>query len=183
MNENNVSYDDVISSEQNPCEDFIYNCAYYLLGSSEEAEAVLCQVILSLYDNFYVDSEIEIRKSFLCSLIIYEVENANRPDIKLWRSKTYNSESDLRNSYEDALFKLPYEYRKILVLKDIFKLNLKEIQAISQLSEQILRSRLNSARRMLFRILKRDMESLGISKSFVKQAEIISEGFTQQVLF
>ena len=90
------------------------------------------------------------------------------------RSDSITLSKELRDRLEDAIGRLPEEYRAVFVLRDIDGLSNQEVGEILELSIPAVKSRLHRSRIMLRRKLQRFYEEfVGTRSSIRSEAEMI----------
>lgn len=142
----------------------VYALACYLTGSAEDAEEVLSSVFLRLWgtrEGLNGDSDISLsilrtameEISQRLEMRAYAALNAS---VEKVCDQSKEAEQSLGESLKDSINKLPFEYAKVFVIRDVLGLSIDRVSKILSLPEQDCRARLQRARLMIRRYLQRD---------------------------
>jgi len=145
----------------------VYNAAYRILGSMEDAADVTQTVFLKAFEHI-ADFDPEFRFfSWIYRIAINESLNQIKKrhhqepladsQASPWRGPEEDLESErLCQRVQAALMELNEEYRTVVVLKHITGCSYQQIGEILQLPEKTVKSRLYSARQIMKQTLKND---------------------------
>lgn len=149
-------------------EQTIYSLALNLTGNIADAEDILSGVCVNLwnkgqiqYSDFPVELQI-IRETIAATTTLLEARAYSTLRIEIERNgevpaeEETDAEKHLARSITGNLNKLPYEYRKVFVLRDVLRLAIGDICEVLGISQEEYRVRLTRARLMLLRSLQRD---------------------------
>ena len=148
-------------------ENMVYALALNLTGCAADAEQVQSKVFVSLLKNesCLVDAD----GSFLnligqtLAQTTELLEGRAYSVVQIANEEEAFAESDvLAEAIQGNLQKLPFEYRKVLVLRDVFGLTVGETSQVLAITSDDCRTRLRRARLMLRRTLFRDRANLTI---------------------
>lgn len=170
---------DGVSLTFNECvsryEKLIYSVSLNMLGNVAEAEEVMARVFLSVTANLsdsaseeaeQVLSEEAFRKQLIRETLSQAAEILERRSYAALQltvsleEEGSQKEAVTSSSVISHLQKLPFEYRKVFVLRDCVGFSLNDICEVLSVSLEDVRARLRRARLMLRRGLVRDWVSL-----------------------
>jgi RNA polymerase sigma-70 factor (ECF subfamily) len=159
-------------------QDRIYNLALRIVRNVEEAEEILQETFLSVFDkidSFQGKSKLstwiyaiasnaalsKIRKKSNVAVTFDEEGSLNLENVLLKNSReNFNIDKgdtlvmkELREKLDTAIDSLPEGYRELFLLKEIEKLHIKEIAQILNLNPGVVKTRLHRARLQLRAIL------------------------------
>jgi DNA-directed RNA polymerase specialized sigma24 family protein len=147
-------------------EQTIYSLALNLTSSTADAEEILAQVCVSFWNgrqSQYSDYAIQlqiIRETLAATTTLLEARAYSTLRVAIERTDKCldeeKTEERLTRSIISNLHKLPYEYRKVFVLRDVLRLCMGDICEVLAISQEDYRVRLTRARLMLLRSLRRD---------------------------
>lgn len=153
--------------------DRMYNLAFRMLHNAEDAEEVLQEAFLSIFDKigtFQGKSKLStwiyvvtsnaaltrIRKNQ--SRPVTYVDESNLKDKSLFRNEdvVFQIEShdplvveELKKKLDDAITMLPDGYREIFIMREVEKIPVKEIARVVGINEGAVKTRLHRSRLML----------------------------------
>lgn len=149
----------------------VYNAAYRILGSVEDAADTTQAVFLKVFEHLQ-DYDPQYRFfSWIYRIAINESLNQlkkRRPQESLadsqassWQSPEQELEGEqLSDIVQGALMELSEDYRTVVVLKHFSGCSYQEISGILQLPEKTVKSRLYTARQVLRKALQEDSGNL-----------------------
>jgi RNA polymerase sigma-70 factor (ECF subfamily) len=157
----------------------LFNLIYRLLKSREEAEDVLQETFLRVYrekENYNFDYSFS---TWIYTIALNLAKNEMRRrnkfkflDLELFKNNTElaapenNNEDALISALEKVMDKLPERYKTVLLLREMNQLSYEEIAESVNLPLGTIKSRINRARLILRRKLKkRGSEGYALSKS------------------
>lgn len=144
----------------------VYSLALYLTGATEDAEEILTAVFLRLWTKKDEFSQEASASTVIIRLAIEII--AERLEMRAYtafagslkktqvQSKGEGNSEELSLDLIRAIQRLPFEYGKVFVLRDVLGLGIQEISQVLSLSEKSCRARLQRARLMIRRSLQRD---------------------------
>ncbi len=152
----------------------VYNLAYRMLGSIEEAEDVTQEVFVTVYQHLAdfkgwskfstwlykiaFNASLKYRKRRPGWRIRSLHDTDVREEIEKEASRGLEAGMDkawIREEVQKALDKLPIKYKSMLLLKEIEGLSYAEIAAVIGCSEGTVASRLNRARKLMEKQMRR----------------------------
>lgn len=148
----------------------VYNAAYRILGSVDDAADTTQTVFLKVFEHLQ-DYDPQYRFfSWIYRIAINESLNQvkkRRPQEPLadseaspWQSPEQQLEGErLSNMVQSALMDLSEDYRTVVVLKHFSGCSYQEISGILQLPEKTVKSRLYTARQVLKKALQEDSKN------------------------
>ncbi len=163
-----MDFDGLVDRYEKP----IFNLIYRLVGDYEEAADLTQETFVAAYRSFAAFRGESSVYTWLYRIAINKCKNsfkkgAKSKEIRSSENENLNDEAciaaftparsdgpehiierrELRQQIEDAIGKLPYDYRIVFVLRDLHGLSYQEIAEAADLSVDVVRTRLARARR------------------------------------
>ncbi len=143
----------------------VYNAAYRMLNSSDDARDVTQTVFLKAYENlgrydpkfrfFSWIYRIALNESINCLNVRNRTEElAEEPATETGGPDEATDTDQQSRRIQSALMKINPEYRSVIVLRHFHEFNYVEISEILDIPEKKVKSRLYSGRQMLKDVLK-----------------------------
>ena len=171
----------------------VFNLAMRFTRNQEDSEEVLQDVFTTLYrrlDSFQGKAAfsswlyrivvnaafMKLRKRKQQTIIYFDdlkrEQNISEEHLLIQRSDNISSNHELREVLQNAINKLPLQYRAVFVLRDIDGLSNEAVSEILSLSVPAVKSRLHRSRLMLRRRLQRYYEEyIGVKRTTFREEQ------------
>lgn len=145
----------------------LYNTAFRMTGDEEEAKDITQTVFIKAYEKLNTYKPEHKFFSWIYRMLVNEsINSLNRRkhlqglDLNLAGSSStpegHFRDAELSGKIQQALIKLPFDYRMVIVLHYFNDITYKEMGDLLDLAEKTVKSRLYTARQQLAAILRKD---------------------------
>jgi len=165
---------DTFSEIVNNYGDAVYASVFRIVGNKDDAQDIVQNTFLKAFtksETFRGESSI---LTFLTSIAINETNMflrkrkhllyvdidslTNHPHIPA--SDISTEKKDVKKIFSDAMDKLPFQYREIIVLRDMDGMDTKEVSEILGISQSAVKTKLHRARTLLKTLIKDKKDGL-----------------------